>query len=275
MTNLTRELNDGNSMPGLGYGLWQVPDAETEKSVLHAINTGYRLIDTAQIYGNEHGVGNAIKSCGLPRQELFITTKIWNTEQGYDSTLRSFEASLEKLQTEYVDLLLIHWPAPKKNLYVETWKALIQLKKQERVKSIGVSNFNSDHLERIINETSYIPSVNQIEVHPRFQQLDLRKFHEKYMIQTEAWSPLGQGQVIQDEIITKIAAKHGKTPAQIILRWHLEQGLIPIPKSVINNRIEENYSVFGFTLDKSDHEMILTMNNPEGRIGPDPLKASF
>lgn len=269
------ELNDGNSMPQLGFGLWQVPDQETEKAVLHAIKVGYRSIDTAQIYGNEAGVGSAIHQCEVPRKDLYITTKIWNSEHGYDSTLRSFEISMKKLNTEYLDLILIHWPAPKKNLYVDTWKALIQLKKEGRVKSIGVSNFNSDHIERIMNETSFIPAVNQIEVHPRFQRLDLRKFHEKHNIRTEAWSPLGQGQVLHDEVIKIIAAKHGKSPAQVILRWHLDQGLIAIPKSVTPSRIEENFSIFGFNLDEKDHLMIKELDDLEGRIGPDPMTASF
>lgn len=269
------QLNDGNSMPQLGFGLWQVPDQETEKAVLHAIKVGYRSIDTAQIYGNESGVGAAIHQCEVPRKDLYITTKIWNSEHGYDSTLRSFENSMKKLNTEYLDLILIHWPAPKKNLYVDTWKALIQLKKEGRVKSIGVSNFNSDHIERIINETSFIPAVNQIEVHPRFQRLDLRKFHEKHNIRTESWSPLGQGQVLHDEVIKIIAAKHGKSPAQVILRWHLDQGLIAIPKSVTPSRIEENFSIFGFSLDDKDHLMIRELDDPEGRIGPDPMTASF
>lgn len=269
------QLNDGNSMPQLGFGLWQVPDQETEKAVLHAIKVGYRSIDTAQIYGNESGVGAAIHQCEVPRKDLYITTKIWNSDHGFDSTLRSFEISMKKLNTEYLDLILIHWPAPKKNLYVDTWKALIQLKKEGRVKSIGVSNFNPDHIEKIMNETSFIPAVNQIEVHPRFQRLDLRKFHEKHNIRTESWSPLGQGQVLHDEVIKIIAAKHGKSPAQVILRWHLDQGLIAIPKSVTPSRIEENFSIFGFSLDDKDHLMIRELDDPEGRIGPDPMTASF
>lgn len=269
------ELNDGNSMPQLGYGLWQVPDEETERVVTNAIKIGYRSIDSAQVYGNEHGLGRALKSCGLPRKELYITTKIWNSEQGYDSTLRSFEESMKKLGTEYLDLLLIHWPAPKKNLYVDTWKALVQLKKDGRVRSIGVSNFYPEHLERIVDATSYIPAVNQVELHPRFQQRELRQVHEKMGIKTESWSPLGQGKVIEDEVIRSIAAKHGKTPAQIIIRWHLENGLIAIPKSVTPSRIEENFSVFGFSLDESDMKKIASMDDKNGRIGPDPMTATF
>lgn len=269
------ELNDGNSMPQLGYGLWQVPDDETEKVVMSAIKTGYRSIDSAQVYDNENGLGRAIKSCGLPRKELYITTKIWNSEHGHDSTLKSFEESMKKLGTEYLDLLLIHWPAPKKNLYVDTWKALVQLKKEGRVRSIGVSNFYPEHIEKIIEATSFIPAVNQVELHPRFQQLELRQFHDKYNIRTESWSPLGQGKVIEDETIRKIAEKHGKTPAQIIIRWHLDNGLIAIPKSVTPSRIEENFNVFGFSLDESDMKMIASMNDNNGRIGPDPMTATF
>lgn len=269
------QLNDGNFMPQLGFGLWQVTDQEAEEKVLHAIKVGYRSIDSAQIYGNEEGLGRAIHKCGLPRKELFITTKVWNTEHGYDTAMESVEVSLKKLGLDYIDLLLIHWPAPKKNLYVETWKALIQLKKDGRVKSIGVSNFNADHLERIIEETSFIPAVNQIELHPRFQRHDLRAVHDRFNIKTESWSPLGQGQVLNDPTIKKMAEKHGKSPAQIIIRWHLDQGLIAIPKSVTPSRIEENFNVFGFTLDETDHRMIREMDDPAGRIGPDPMTATF
>jgi 2,5-diketo-D-gluconate reductase A len=268
-------LNDGNVMPQLGYGLWQVPDDVTEKACLHAIHVGYRSIDTAQIYGNERGLGRAIQSCGLPRQDLYITTKIWNTEQGHESTLRSFEDSLKKLKSQYVDLLLIHWPAPKKNLYVETWKALIQLKQEGRARSIGVSNFNPDHLERIIHETSTIPAVNQIEVHPRFQRKDLRALHDKFKIVTEAWSPLGQGKLITDPVLENISEKHGKSPAQIILRWHLDMGLGAIPKSINPSRVLENFQVFGFKLDQEDHDQINRLDSREGRIGPDPMTATF
>lgn len=275
MNSNTLELNDGNSMPQLGLGLWRISDEETEKVALHAIKAGYRLIDSAQIYQNEAGLGKAIRSCGIPRKELYITTKIWNAEHGYDSTLKSFEVSMKKLTAEYLDLLLIHWPAPKKNLYVETWKALISLKKEGRVRTIGVSNFTPEHLDRIIQETSVIPAVNQIEVHPRFQQSETRRFHEKYNIRTESWSPLGQGHVVNESVIKAISEKHGKTPAQIIIRWHIDQGLIAIPKSSTPSRIEENFNVFGFTLDKDDHAMIAAMDLKDGRIGPDPLTAAF
>jgi 2,5-diketo-D-gluconate reductase A len=268
-------LNDGNSMPQLGYGLWQVPDDETEKVVKNAIEVGYRSIDSAQVYGNEKGLGGAIRNCGLARKELYITTKIWNTEQGYDTTLRSFDESMKKLGTEYLDLLLIHWPAPKKNLYVDTWKALVQLKKDGRVRSIGVSNFYPEHIDKIVDATSFIPAVNQIECHPRFQQHEFRKFHDKLGIKTESWSPLGQGKVLEDEIIKKVAQKHGKTPAQVIIRWHLDSGLIAIPKSITPSRIAENFHVFGFSLDADDMKLIASMDDKNGRIGPDPMNATF
>lgn len=269
------ELNDGNSMPQLGFGLWQVSDEETEHVVKEAIKVGYRSIDSAQVYGNEEGLGRAIKDCDLPRKELYITTKIWNSEQGYDAALKSFEVSMKKLGLTYLDLLLIHWPAPKKNLYSETWKALVQLKKEGRVRSIGVSNFNQDHIEKIVEESSFIPAVNQIECHPYFQQRSLREFHQKLGIRTESWSPLGQGKIMQDETLKKIAERHGKSTAQIILRWHLENGLIAIPKSTNQKRIEENFSIFGFSLDEQDHKLISALDKKDGRIGPDPMTAAF
>jgi 2,5-diketo-D-gluconate reductase A len=275
MNDHSVSLNDGNTMPLIGFGLWRIDNESAEKTINEAIKIGYRLIDSAQIYGNEEGLGKAIQSSGVPRKELYITTKIWNSEQGRDATLKSFESSMKKLATSYLDLLLIHWPSPKKNMYVETWKALIELKKEGRVRSIGVSNFNPEHLDRIINETQYIPAVNQIEVHPYFQQRTTRTFHEKYAIQTEAWSPLGQGQLISDPVILKIAEKHGKSAAQIILRWHLEQAMVTIPKSITTSRIYENYSIQGFSLDQEDHALMKLLDKYDGRIGPYPMTANF
>lgn len=268
-------LNDGNFMPQLGFGLWQVRDEEAVRVVNEAIRIGYRSIDSAQIYQNEAGLGAAIKESKLPREELFITTKIWNSEQGFDTTLKSFDVSMRKLGLDTLDLLLIHWPAPHKNLFVDTWKALIHLQKSKRVKSIGVSNFRIEDLEKIINETAVVPAVNQIELHPRFQQKALRSFHEKHNIVTESWSPLGQGQVINDETIVRLAKKHGKSNAQIILRWHMEQGLVAIPKSVTPSRIAENFQIFDFNLDSDDLGLIDKMDSSEGRIGPDPSTATF
>lgn len=269
------KLNDQNSIPQLGYGLWQVKDEEAEGLIKEAIGVGYRLIDSAQIYQNETGLGDAIRNSGTRREELFITTKIWNSEQGYDSTLSSFEISMKKLGLEKLDLLLIHWPAPKKNLYLQTWKALIELKNEGRVRSIGVSNFNIDHLEKIINETGVVPAINQVEVHPRFQRRDLRAFHQKHNIVTEAWSPLGQGHLIQDDTLLGLAKKYGKSTAQIILRWHMDEGLVAIPKTVTLSRMWENINVFDFSLDAQDRKLISGLDDPNGRIGPDPMTATF
>lgn len=268
-------FNDKHIMPQLGFGLWQVSDEDAEKSVLEAFKVGYRSIDSAQIYQNESGLGEAIKKSGLRKEDLFITTKIWNDEQGYDKTMKSFDVSMKKLGLETLDLLLIHWPSSHRGLYVETWKALIQLKSDKRVQSIGVSNFTISNLQKIIDETSVVPVVNQIELHPHFQQKELRNFHAKVGIKTEAWSPLGQGQVIKDPIIAKIAQKYGKTPAQVILRWHLDNGLIVIPKSVTPSRIAENFDVFDFKLDESDMKTIEKLDSPDGRIGPNPDTANF
>lgn len=268
-------LNDGNQMPQLGYGLWQVPDDVAVNSVLTAFKAGYRSVDSAQIYQNESGLGKAIQESGLNPAELFITTKIWNEEQGYDKTLRSFDVSMEKLGLSKLDLLLIHWPSPHRGLYTETWKALIQLKKDKRVSSIGVSNFRAEDLTKIIDETGVTPAINQIELHPHFQQKQLRNLHKKLGIQTECWSPLGQGHVIEDDIIRKIADKYKKSPAQIIIRWHLDMGFVVIPKSVTPTRIVENFDVFDFKLNGDDLATIEAMDKTDGRIGPDPETAAF
>lgn len=269
-TQPTIKLNDDHAMPQLGFGVWQVPDAEGAAIVGAALKTGYRLIDTAAIYKNERGVGQAIAQCHIPRQDLFITTKLWNDDQGYDSALRAFDQSLELLGLDYVDLYLIHWPVPKKGKYVESWKALIELKKQGRAKSIGVSNFKPAHLERIIGETGVTPAVNQVELHQKFQQRALRAFHAGKGISTESWSPLGQGKLMNDKAIKAIAKKLGRTPAQVILRWHLDSGLIAIPKSATPSRIAENFDVFGFRLGDEDMQTLSSLDSPKGRIGPDP-----
>lgn len=268
-------LNDGNKMPQLGYGLWQVPDDVAVNSVLTAFKAGYRSVDSAQIYQNETGLGLAIKESGLNPSELFITTKIWNEEQGYDKTMRSFDVSMQKLGLDKLNLLLIHWPSPHRNLYSETWKALIQLQKDKRVTSIGVSNFRAEDLNKIVQESGVVPAINQIELHPHFQQQELRALHKKLGIQTECWSPLGQGHVIEDDIIRKIADKYKKSPAQVIIRWHLDMGFVVIPKSVTPTRIAENFDVFDFKLDADDLQTIEEMDNAEGRIGPDPATAAF
>ncbi|WP_407288504.1 aldo/keto reductase [Streptomyces sp. BP-8] len=263
-------LNNGIAMPQLGFGVWQVPDDEAATAVGHALDAGYRSIDTAAIYGNEEGTGKALSASGLPRDELFVTTKLWNSEQGYDSTLRAFDASLAKLGLEYVDLYLIHWPLPARDAYVDTYKALEKIYADGRAKAIGVSNFQPAHLERLLGETSVVPAVNQIELHPQFQQAESRAVHARHGIATEAWSPLGQGRgLLQDPTIARLAAKHGKTPAQVVLRWHVQLGNVVIPKSVTPSRIAENIDVFDFALDDADLAT-LTGLDTGNRLGPDP-----
>ncbi|MFE0170980.1 aldo/keto reductase [Streptomyces sp. NPDC059002] len=263
-------LNNGVEMPQLGFGVWQVPDDEAEKAVATALEAGYRSIDTAAIYGNEEGTGKAIAASGVAREELFVTTKLWNSEQGYDATLRAFDTSLEKLGLDHVDLYLIHWPLPSKDLYVDTYKAFEKIHADGRATSIGVSNFLPGHLERLLGETSIVPAVNQIELHPHLQQRASREFHAEQGIATEAWSPLGQGKgLLEVPAIVAIAQKHGRSPAQIVLRWHIQLGNVVIPKSVTPSRIKENIDVFGFELDPEDMAAISALNE-DRRIGPDP-----
>lgn len=268
-------LNDSVKMPRLGFGLFKVSDQDAETMTLEAFKVGYRSIDSARIYQNETGLGRALAKTNLKRDELFITTKLWNEDQGYDKTLKAFDASMEKLGIEELDLYLIHWPSPKRNLYSESWKALVNLKEQGRVRSIGVSNFSQDNLKRVMDETGVVPSINQVELHPSFQQKELRAFHAKHGIATESWSPLGQGQALKDPAIAAIAKKHHKTPAQVILRWHLQSDLVVIPKSVTPSRIHENFQVFDFELDADDLKQIDKLDSSSGRIGPDPQTAAF
>jgi diketogulonate reductase-like aldo/keto reductase len=264
-------LNNGVSMPQLGFGVWQVPDDEAAKAVGTAIEAGYRSIDTAAIYENEKGTGEAIAASGLPREELFVTTKLWNSEQGHDATLRAFDESLTRLGLDYVDLYLIHWPVPSKDLYADTYKAFEKIYADGRAKAIGVSNFLPEHLERLLGETSVVPVLNQIELHPQFQQAEARAFHARHDILTEAWSPLGQGRgLLEVPTIVAVARKHGRTPAQVVLRWHLQLGNVVIPKSVTPSRIQENIDVFDFELDADDLAAFAALD--EGRrLGPDPL----
>ncbi|WP_432247113.1 aldo/keto reductase [Streptomyces sanyensis] len=263
-------LNNGVTMPQLGFGVWQVPDDEARTAVGTALEAGYRSIDTAAVYENEKGTGEALAASGLPREELFVTTKLWNSEQGRDATLRAFDASLGRLGLDYVDLYLIHWPMPAKDLYVETYKALEEIAAEGRAKAVGVSNFLPEHLERLIGETSVVPAVNQIELHPQLQQAAAREAHARYGIATEAWSPLGQGRgLLEVPTVVAVAQKHGRSPAQVVLRWHLQLGNVVIPKSVTPSRIAENIDVFGFELDADDLAALAALD--EGRrLGPDP-----
>ncbi|EME54002.1 aldo/keto reductase [Amycolatopsis decaplanina] len=263
-------LNNGTSLPQLGFGVYKIGDDEVVGAVRTAIEAGYRAIDTATLYANERGVGEAVRTSGLPREELFVTTKLWNTEHGYDSALRAFDTSMRELDIDYVDLYLIHWPLPSQDKYVETWRALEKIASDGRAKAIGVSNFQIPHLERLIEETGTVPAVNQIECHPWLQQPLLRDFHEKHEIVTEAWGPLARGgELLADEKITTIAEKHGKTPAQVVLRWHIEMNHLVIPKSVTPERIKENMDVFDFALDAHDTAAIATLEQGK-RLGPDP-----
>jgi len=262
-------LHNGVEIPQLGFGVFQVDDEQTTGAVLSALEAGYRSIDTAAIYGNEAGVGRALATSGVPREELFLTTKLWNADQGYDSTLAAFDTSLAKLGTDYADLYLIHWPTPARDRYLETWRALEKLLADGRTRAIGVSNFQPDHLRRLLDHSGVVPVVNQVELHPYLQQGRLRAFHSDHRIATEAWSPLAQGALLQDPALTALAQRHGKTPAQVVLRWHLQLGNIVIPKSVTPARIRENIDVFDFTLTGEDIETITALDRG-GRTGPDP-----
>jgi len=268
-------LRDGNTIPQLGLGVFQTPPDLTASVVKIALASGYRHIDTAAIYVNEAGVGEGLRTSELAREEVFVTTKLWNADQGFDAALKAFDHSAKRLGVDYLDLYLIHWPSPRRDLYVQSWRALARLKEEGRVRSIGVSNFTADHLKRIIDETGVTPVLNQIELHPHFQQRALVATHKALGIATEAWSPLGQGKALADPVIGAIAARHGRTPAQVIIRWHLDSGLIVIPKSVTPKRIVENFDVFGFTLSAADLDAIAKLDSPDGRIGSDPATASF
>lgn len=267
--NATLLLNDGRALPRLGFGTWQIGDAEAPRAVGDAIRAGYRLIDTAAAYGNEAGVGRGIREAGVARAEIVLTTKVWNDAHGFDPAMRSCEASLKRLGMEAVDLLLIHWPCPARNRYVETWRALVRLREEGRARSIGVSNFLPPHLERIVAETGVAPAVNQIELHPRFQQAALRAAHARHGIVTECWTPLG-GDLLADPAVAAIAKKHGKSPAQVILRWHLEAGLVAIPKTTSAARMAENRAILDFRLDGDDQGQLAALDSPAGRTGPDP-----
>ncbi len=268
-------LRDGTSMPQIGLGVFQTPPDQTAAVVKTALAVGYRHIDTAAIYVNEAGVGEGLRTSEIAREDVFVTTKLWNVDQGFDSALKAFDHSVKRLGLDYLDLYLIHWPSPRRDLYVETWRALARLQADGRVRSIGVSNFNADQLQRLVAETGVTPVLNQVELHPHFQQRALIETHAALGVATEAWSPLGQGRALGDPVIGAIAARYGRTPAQIIIRWHLDSGHIVIPKSVTPRRIAENIDVFGFKLEAADLAAIAGLDSPDGRIGPDPTMANF
>ena len=269
MTNVpTKRLNSGADMPVIGLGVWQVADDVAADAVVTAIEAGYTSIDTAAVYRNERGVGEGIRRSGAEREKLFVTTKVWNDAQGYDTTLQAFDKSLGRLGLDYVDLYLIHWPAASRGLYLDTWKALEKLKTDGRARSIGVSNFHIPHLKRLFHSSDVRPALNQIELHPGLQQAELRAFHAANDIATEAWSPLQRGAVDRPEIVA-IAERHGRTPAQVILRWHIQLGNIAIPKSVTPSRIRENIAVFDFELDDADMAAMAKLDAGV-RTGPNP-----
>ena len=266
-------LNNGVIIPQLGLGVWQASDDEAEHAVSVALDAGYRLVDTAAMYRNERGVGRAIAASGIPREEIFVTTKLWNTNQGYDKTLVAFEESLAALGLEYIDLYLIHWPVPAQDKYIETWQAFEKLYNDGKIKAIGVSNFMPEHLDKLLSECDIVPAVDQIEIHPDFQQRITREYCAEKGIAVESWSPIGGsgGTLLDDPDLTDIAEKHDKSPAQVAIRWHIQSGLIVIPKSVHEERIRENIDVFDFELSPEDMAILGKLDGPN-RHGPDPVE---
>jgi len=262
-------MNDGRRIPQVGFGVLQVPDDEVTAATLTAFECGYRHVDTAAIYENERGVGLAVKDCGLPREDLFITTKVWNTDHGYDATLRAFDRSLELLGVDYVDLYLVHWPSPATGDYLATWDAVLALHDRGVARSVGVSNFHVPHLESIIERFGVVPAINQIELHPWLPQAEIRAFDAQHGILTEAWSPLAAGQLLADPALAAVGAKYGKTAAQVLIRWHLELGNVVLPKSVTPERIRQNIEVFDFGLDEEDFAAIAALETGR-RTGPHP-----
>ncbi|MFF1655216.1 aldo/keto reductase [Streptomyces sp. NPDC058255] len=262
-------LNDGTKIPAIGLGTWPMDDAQAEKAVSEALAIGYRLIDTATNYRNETGTGRGIARSDVPREEIVVTTKLPGRHHGYEETLTSFEESRRRLGLAYVDLYLIHWPLPRVGKYPESWKAMVKLREEGLVRSIGVSNFTPEHITRLEEETGVLPSVNQIELHPYLLQDELRAFHTEKGIVTESWSPLGRGsQLLDDPTLTEIAQAHGVTPGQVVLRWHTQLGAVPIPKSADPGRQRENLDVFGFELTPA--EMAAVSDRPRRRLGGDP-----
>ncbi len=263
-------LADGRTIPQLGFGVYRVDGAGAEVAVGHALDAGYRMIDTATLYGNEAGVGRAVRASGLGRDEVFVTTKLWNDDQGRDRTRAAFEASVQRLGLGAPDLYLIHWPFPGQDLYVETWRTLVELHDAGRARSVGVSNFRPEHLERVIDDSGAVPVVNQVELHPYHQQRDLRAVHAEHGIVTQAWAPLGRDLgILDDPVVVDIARAHGVGPGQVVLRWHVDLGIVAIPKSVTPSRIRANLDVAGIALSAEDHERIAHLDGT-GRLGPDP-----
>ncbi|EYD78246.1 oxidoreductase of aldo/keto reductase family, subgroup 1 [Rubellimicrobium mesophilum DSM 19309] len=262
-------LNDGRTMPQMGFGLWQVPERETARLVVDAVKVGYRLFDGAALYGNERGLGEGVRHAEVPRDDIFVTTKVWNDRQGYDSTLRAVEESLERLVLDRVDLVLIHWPAPARDLYVETWRALVRLREEGVVTSVGVSNFLPEHLDRIVAETGVVPVVNQVELHPELPQGELRARHAESGIVTQSWTPLGQSRSFGSAAVRKAAERTGASPAQVILAWHLALGCSVIPRSTKPERLEENLRALEVELTPEEVAAIEALENGH-RTGPDP-----
>ena len=262
-------LHDGVEIPQLGFGVFQVPPEKTQEVVEEALEIGYRHIDTAAAYRNERGVGAAIAASGIPRDEIFVTTKLWNSHQGYESTLGAFEKSLARLDLDRIDLYLIHWPVPTEGRALDTWRAFERIHEEGRSRTIGVSNFRIEDLEQLEDEAATQPTVNQIELHPHLPQAELRAWHAEHRIATESWSPLAQGDLLVNETIASVAARHDRTPAQAILRWHLQLGNVVIPKSVTPARMRENFELFEFELSEEDMTEIAALDVGQ-RIGPDP-----
>jgi 2,5-diketo-D-gluconate reductase A len=264
-------LHDSVEIPQLGFGVFQVPPEDTQETVEEALATGYRHIDTAAAYRNERGVGAAIAASGIPREEIFVTTKLWNSQQGYESTLGAFRKSLDRLGLDHVDLYLIHWPVPTEGRALDTWRAFERIHEEGGARTLGVSNFRIEDLEMLEREAEVQPTINQIELHPHLQQAELRAWHEEHGIATEAWSPLAQGDLLVNETISAVASRHGRTPAQVILRWHLQLGNVVIPKSATPKRIRENFELFDFELSEEDMTEIAALDVGR-RIGPDPSR---
>lgn len=264
-----RDLHDGNRIPAIGFGTWPMDDEQARAAVRTALHDGYRLVDTAAAYGNERGVGLALRDAGVAREDIILTTKLAGRDQAFDGTLRAVEASLSRLGTDYIDLYLIHWPLPRANRYVDSWKAMLRLQAEGRIRSVGVSNFEPAHVERLHAETGVLPAVNQVELHPAFQQRALREWMAQHHIQVESWSPLGRGDGLGGPVLQSIAGKHRRQPAQVVLRWHLQLGLVPIPKSQDPARIAQNIALWDFTLDADDMAAIAALDSGT-RQGGDP-----